>query len=166
MDTGYVETSLFSANDEYSNQSHLGSSDSLTEGQKELSKTPTRITSAIMSSEAYYSGQDVAAKDAEIKDWTKNTLTQSISRNYLLNTQGLRIDVPGNLDLVVGEKIKVILSNSVAEAERETDPIDTVNSGIYLITKLSRNFNRTNMKVTTVLKLQRDSYGSDDGTIT
>lgn len=166
MDTGYVETSLFSANDEYSNQSHLGSSDSLTEGQKELAKTPTRITSAIMSSEAYYSGQDVAEKDAEIKDWTKNTLTQSISRNYLLNTQGLRIDVPGNLDLVVGEKIKVILSNSVAEAERETDPIDTVNSGIYLITKLSRNFNRTNMKVTTVLKLQRDSYGSDDGTTT
>ena len=162
FDTGYVETGFFSAKDEYDNQSHLGANEKLTEGQIKLSKTPTRITSSIISNEAYYSGQDNASVDAEIKDWTKNTLVQSISRNYLLNTQGLKIEVPGNLDLVVGEKVNVILPSSVTQDERATAPTDTENSGVYLITQLSRFYDRPTMNVKTVLKLHRDSYGYEE----
>jgi len=86
-------------------------------------------------------------------------LLQTFSRNYILNTQGLRIEVPGNLDLVVGDRVNVTLFNSVSQDQREEDDVDINNSGFYLITKLSRMFDKTRYNVTTVLKLQRDTFG-------
>ena len=51
------------------------------------------------------------------------------------------------------------------QKEREKQDIDLENSGYYLITQLSRYFNGANRTVTTILKLQRDSYGAPEDPI-
>ena len=162
IDTGDFKRSVFDAAAAYENQAHLGSADSFTHAQTILSKTPTRITSAIICNEAYYNGTEAAEEKATIKDWTHALLPQTLSRNYILNTQALRIEVPGNLDLVVGDRIRVVLPNTITQEDKKEEPTDTENSGYYLITKLSRFFDQQTKNVNTVLKLQRDSYGSDE----
>ena len=156
--TGEYDESTYSVENSYKNQAHLGSQDNLTEGQKILAKRPTRNVSAIIDDESYYSGQD-SAEDSKYKDWTKSTLPQSISRNYLLNTQGLRVVVPGNLQLVVGDVINVQLQNMSTQEDREVASVDEDHSGFYLITSLSRFYNKIEKRVTTMLSLKRDSYG-------
>lgn len=161
IDTGEVSTETFKVSDNWDNQKHLGTQDQFSTAMEMAIDSPTRINSAIVSNENFYSGKKAAKDDAEYKDWTGKILQQSFSRNYILNTQGLRIEVPGNLDVVVGDRVRVILQNAVSENQREEEDIDTVNSGFYLVTKLSRFYNKTNYNVTTVLKLQRDTYGSE-----
>lgn len=162
IDTGDFKKTTFSADAAFETQAHLGSSDSFTHAQTILSKTATRITSAIICNEAYYDGDKVASEESEYKDWTHALLPQTLSRNYILNTQALRIEVPGNLDLVVGDRVRVLLPNSVTQEDKKEEPTDTENSGYYLITKLSRFFDQQTKNVNTVLKLQRDSYGSNE----
>ena len=158
--TGDFDESTYSAADTWSKQSHLGSQDNLTPGQKILSETPTRIISAIIDDESYYSGQDSASEsDFQYKDQTPNTLPQAISRNYLLNTQGVRVTVPGNLELVVGDVVKIFLQNQVTQDKRKLETIDTDHSGFYLVTSLSRFYSSSDRRVTTMLDLKRDSYG-------
>lgn len=159
IDTGEFNSTKFSLDKEFDTQKHLGSNTELTSAQKISAKTPSRITSAIISNEVNYSGQKEGKEDATYKDWTDKLLLQTFSRNYILNTQGLRIEVPGNLDLVVGDRVNVTLFNSVSQDQREEDDVDINNSGFYLITKLSRMFDKTRYNVTTVLKLQRDTFG-------
>jgi hypothetical protein len=158
ISTGEYKESTYSANKSWDKQAHLGSQDELTPGQKILAGRPTRIVSAILDSESYYSGQD-SAVDSDYQDWTPSTLPQAISRNYLLNTQGLRIVVPGNLQLVVGDIVKVFLQNMSTEGGRALESVDQDHSGFYLITSLSRFYDRVNDRVTTMLSLKRDSYG-------
>ena len=157
--TGDYNESTYSAAKSWSKLAHLGSQDGLTPGQQSLAKRPTRIVSAILDDESYYSGQDAAANDLAFKDRTPETLPQAISRNYLLNTQGLRVVVPGNLQLVVGDVIKVQLQNMSTEKDREVASVDEDHSGFYLITSLSRFYNKIEKRVTTMLSLKRDSYG-------
>ena len=159
IDTGEFNSTKFSLDKDFDTQKHLGSNIELTSAQKISAKKPSRITSAIISNEVTYSGKKDAKKDATYKDWTDKLMLQTFSRNYILNTQGLRIEVPGNLDLVVGDRVNVTLFNSVAQDQREEDDVDINNSGFYLITKLSRMFDKTRYNVTTVLKLQRDTFG-------
>ena len=158
ISTGEYKESTYSANKSWDKQAHLGSQDELTPGQKILAGRPTRIVSAILDSESYYSGQD-SAVDSDYQDWTPSTLPQAISRNYLLNTQGLRIVVPGNLQLVVGDIVKVFLQNMSTQGGRELESVDQDHSGFYLITSLSRFYDTVNRRVTTMLSLKRDSYG-------
>ena len=158
ISTGEYKESTYSANKSWDKQAHLGSQDELTPGQKILAGRPTRIVSAILDSESYYSGQD-SAVDSDYQDWTPSTLPQAISRNYLLNTQGLRIVVPGNLQLVVGDIVKVFLQNMSTQEGRALESVDQDHSGFYLITSLSRFYDTVNRRVTTMLSLKRDSYG-------
>ena len=158
ISTGEYKESTYSANKSWDKQAHLGSQDELTPGQKILAGRPTRIVSAILDSESYYSGQD-SAIDSDYQDWTPSTLPQAISRNYLLNTQGLRIVVPGNLQLVVGDIVKVFLQNMSTQEGRKFESVDQDHSGFYLITSLSRFYDTVNKRVTTMLSLKRDSYG-------
>ena len=158
ISTGEYKESTYSANKSWDKQAHLGSQDELTPGQKILAGRPTRIVSAILDSESYYSGQD-SAIDSDYQDWTPSTLPQAISRNYLLNTQGLRIVVPGNLQLVVGDIVKVFLQNMSTQGGRDLESVDQDHSGFYLITSLSRFYDTVNSRVTTMLSLKRDSYG-------
>ena len=156
--TGEYDESTYSVENSWENQAHLGSQDNLTKGQKILAKRPTRNVSAIIDDESYYSGQD-SAEDSNYKDWTKSTLPQSISRNYLLNTQGLRVVVPGNLQLVVGDLVRVYLQNMSTQEDRKLESVDQEHSGFYLITALSRFYSTVDKRVTTMLSLKRDSYG-------
>ena len=157
--TGDYNESTYSAAKSWSKLSHLGSQDGLTPGQETLAKRPTRIVSAILDDESYYSGQDPAATKLDFKDRTPETLPQAISRNYLLNNQGLRVVVPGNLQLVVGDVVKVLLQNMSTEKDREIESVDQEHSGFYLVTALSRSFSTIDKRVTTMLSLKRDSYG-------
>ena len=157
--TGDYDESTYSAAKSWSKLSHLGSQDGLTPGQETLAKRPTRIVSAILDDESYYSGQDPAATKLDFKDRTPETLPQAISRNYLLNNQGLRVVVPGNLQLVVGDVVKVLLQNMSTEKDREIESVDQEHSGFYLVTALSRSFSTIDKRVTTMLSLKRDSYG-------
>ncbi len=159
ISTGDYDESTYSAGKSWNQLAHLGSQDKLTPGQQSLAKRPTRIVSAILDDESYYSGQDAAANDLAFKDRTPETLPQAISRNYLLNTQGLRVVVPGNLQLVVGDVINVQLQNMSTEKDREVASVDEDHSGFYLITSLSRFYNKIEKRVTTMLSLKRDSYG-------
>lgn len=163
MSTGEYEQKIFSAKKSFENQAHLGSQDTLNPEQERLSDYPTRQISAIIDHETFYSGQDSASPngsgDNQLLDWSRDVICQSISRNYLLNTQGLRIEVPGNLDLVVGDKVRVLLPNSSNQEDRKNNSVDRLNSGYYLITQISRAFAVSNMQVRTSLRLQRDSLG-------
>ena len=157
--TGDYDESTYSAAKSWSKLAHLGSQDGLTPGQQSLAKRPTRIVSAILDDESYYSGQDAAADDLAFKDRTPETLPQAISRNYLLNTQGLRVVVPGNLQLVVGNVVRVNLQNMSTQSDREIESVDQEHSGFYLVTALSRSYSTIDKRVTTMLSLKRDSYG-------
>jgi len=157
--TGDYDESTYSAAKSWSKLAHLGSQDGLTPGQQSLAKRPTRIVSAILDDESYYSGQDAAANDLAFKDRTPETLPQAISRNYLLNTQGLRVVVPGNLQLVVGNVVRVNLQNMSTQSDREIESVDQEHSGFYLVTALSRSYSTIDKRVTTMLSLKRDSYG-------
>ena len=157
--TADYDESTYSAAKSWSKLAHLGSQDGLTPGQQSLAKRPTRIVSAILDDESYYSGQDAAANDLAFKDRTPETLPQAISRNYLLNTQGLRVVVPGNLQLVVGNVVRVNLQNMSTQSDREIESVDQEHSGFYLVTALSRSYSTIDKRVTTMLSLKRDSYG-------
>jgi len=71
----------------------------------------------------------------------------------------LRIVVPGNLQLVVGDIVKVLLQNMSTEEDRSVESVDSDHSGFYLVTALSRFYNTVDRRVTTMLSLKRDSYG-------
>ena len=167
ISSGKFEVYTYNLNKEWDNQSHLGSQTKLNPIQKKLSEQPTRILSTIVDHEKYYNGTDTAdpddpgyKNDNNYWDYSKHNIVQNISRNFMLNTQGLRIDVPGNIDLCVGEKVNVILPSSVSEDQKLDEPIDESNSGFYLIHSLSRFFDQRTQQVTTVLKLKRDSFGA------
>ena len=166
ISSGKFEVYTYNLSKEWDNQSHLGSQTKLNPMQEKLSGQPTRILSTIVDHEKYYTGTDTAdpddpdyKNDNNFWDYSKHHIVQNISRNFMLNTQGLRIDVPGNIDLCVGEKVNVILPSSVSEDQKLDEPIDESNSGFYLIFSLSRFFDQRTQEVTTVLKLKRDSFG-------
>ena len=167
ISSGKFEVYTYNLSKEWDNQSHLGSQTKLNPMQEKLSSHPTRILSTIVDHEKYYTGTDTAdpddpdyKNDNNFWDYSKHHIVQNISRNFMLNTQGLRIDVPGNIDLCVGEIINVILPSSVSEDQKLDEPIDESNSGFYLIHSLSRFFDQRTQEVTTVLKLRRDSFGA------
>tara|TARA_B100000287_G_scaffold435448_1_gene503795 strand:+ start:7921 stop:9264 length:1344 start_codon:yes stop_codon:yes gene_type:complete len=161
IDTMEYEKSVYQYSTQYDKQSHLGSA-GLTQAQEIMSTTPARISTAIVSNEPFYSDKDAAKDNSDTPDRLGFYIPQSFSRNYILNTQGLQIEIPSNLDLTVGNRVNVVLTNSIVQENREADDIDIHNSGFYLITKLSRFFDKSTNKAVTVLKLQRDSHGSDE----
>ena len=100
---------------------------------------------------------------ANYPDYQKHWLAQSIARRYFMENQKLEVTVPGNMELRVGDKIKVLLPSMSAEAERQTDQLDRENSGTYLISALSHNNVFLNSSTcTTKLELIRDIYGMKD----
>ena len=166
ISSGKFEVYNYKLHEQWDNQAHLGSQDKLNPMQQKLSEHPTRILSTIVDHEKNYMSINTAdPDDPDYKndnnhwDYSKHSIVQNISRNFMLNTQGLRIDIPGNLDLCVGDVINVILPSSVSEDLKLDNRIDESNSGFYLISKLSRFFDQRTQEVTTVLKLNRDSFG-------
>ena len=128
----------------FDNMSHLGSQTKLAKDQKELAVRPSRVMSILLDHEAWYSGEDIAnpeeGGDAQFPDYAKYYTAQSIGRRYLMDTHKVQIQIAGNSDLKVGDKIKIMLPNMVAEKLREEQPYDEEASGTYLIAALSHNF--------------------------
>jgi hypothetical protein len=75
----------------------------------------------------------------------------------------VEITIPGNSDLKVGDKLKIMIPNMAAESIREKQTFDEENSGTYLIAQLSHNYQfikeSGEPEFTTKAALIRDTYG-------
>lgn len=151
----------------FNNMSHLGSQTSLAKYQKELASKPSRVMSILLDHEAWYTDEGIAnpdeGGDAQFPDYAKYYTAQSIGRRYLMDTHKVQIEIPGNSDLKVGDKIKIMLPNMVAEQLREEQPYDEEASGTYLIAALSHNYafvmDNGNPEFNTRIELIRDTMG-------
>ena len=172
--TGFYEEHQYNLQENYDNMAHLGSQDKLGTTQKKLSINPTRVMSILIDHETWHN-EDTPGSNEErdnpngsgsnYPDYQKHWLAQSIARRYFMENQKLEIEIPGNMELSVGDKIKVMLPNMSAQSSRETEPYDRENSGTYLISALSHNNVFLNSSMcTTRLELIRDIYGMKDST--
>ncbi|MFZ9146143.1 MAG: hypothetical protein ACO21H_02735 [Sediminibacterium sp.] len=167
--TGKYEEHVYSLADSYDIMGHSGSQKGLPYGQKELSKYPTRIMSALLDHETWYNGTDIASPEKEdgatgsttnFPDFQKYYMSQSIARVNSLINQTVKITVTGNPSLVVGDKIEIRIPNQIPSANRKEQPYDPEHSGIYLISEVNHAFVPKKKLSSTYLTLIRDSYGS------
>ena len=172
--TGYYEEFRYNLQENYKSMAHLGSQDKLGKMQEGLSINPSRVLTVLVDHETWHSEETPGSNEtrdnpdgngSQYPDYQKHWLAQSISRRYFMENQQLEIEIPGNMELSVGDKIKVMLPNMASEQVREKEKFDRENSGTYLISALSHNnvFLNTNT-CSTRLKLIRDIYGMKDYT--
>lgn len=165
--TGQYDEYVYNMAETFKNMSHLGSQASLPKFQQEMGEKPTRIMSMIIDHETWFSGKEVANPEekgkASFPDYQKYYISQGIARRYFMENQKMEITIPGNSNLVVGDKIEVFIPNMASEAEREIKKYDEESSGTYLISKLSHNYqvisNSNLPQFVTKVELVRDSYG-------
>lgn len=170
--TGFYEEFRYNLQENFASMSHLGSQEKLGATQEMLSVNPTRVMTVLVDHETWHSEETPGSPDerdnggnggANYPDYQKHWLAQSIARRYFMENQKLEVTVPGNMELKVGDKIKVLLPSMSAEAARETEKLDRENSGTYLISALSHNNVFLNSSTcTTKLELIRDIYGMKD----
>lgn len=153
--------------DTFNNMSHLGSQTKLPKAQREAAAKPSRVMSILLDHESWYDDTSIARPeengDAQFPDYAKYWVSQSIGRRYLMENQRIEISVPGNKNLKVGDKIKILIPNMSAEALRVEQQYDEENSGTYLIAQISHNFickkENGNPEFVTRMGLIRDTYG-------
>lgn len=170
--TGSYEEYRYNLQENFESMAHLGSQSKLGSIQEKLSANPSRVMSVILDHETWYNGTDPGSNEQKdstggsgspFPDYQKHFLAQSITRRYLMENQKLEIQVPGNMNLKVGDKIKVLLPNMSGQESRKTEPYDRENSGTYLISALSHNNTFLNSNnCTTKLELIRDTFGMKD----
>ena len=169
--TGFYEEYRYNLQENYDSMSHLGSQAQLGKTQQELAINPSRVMTVLVDHETWMNEEGPGSPEdrdggdtgSPFPDYQKHWLAQSIARRYFMQNQKLEIEVPGNMELSVGDKIKVLLPNMAAEAERQSEKYDTENSGTYLIAALSHNnVFLNNSTCTTKLELIRDIYGMKD----
>ena len=151
---------------------HLGTQTVLPSGQKSLSQYPTRILSTVVNHENWYNGTGVANPEEgsdntnAVSDSQKQYLAQSIARGGILSNYQLSIEVTGNLDLRVGEKIIVKMPNQVPnQSKGELGSFDPEHSGVYLIKSINHQFTMQSLECLTVLQLVRDSLGYKESNV-
>ena len=171
INTHSYEEQVYSLKDTWDQMAHLGKNP-LPNGQKLLSKYPSRTMSTVINNEVWYSGTDVASDDPKeggdsksthpYQDFQKHYLQQGLARAGILFNQQLTISLTGHLELCAGDKIEIELPNPKKESEKDSD-VDPIYSGTYLIKNLNHQFNMTDDRsVYTVLDLIRDSNGIRD----
>lgn len=170
--TGDYEEIVYSLNDTFKDMVKLGKQSKLPDFQVKQSEKPTRVMSMVIDHETWHYDENVANPEdektpgnTEFVDNSKYLIAQGMARRSSLELQKLEISVPGNSELVVGEKIKIYLPNMANESTRIRDPWDKESSGNYLISKLSHNYMmavETGPKFTTSLELIRDTYGMEE----
>ena len=162
--TGQYEEYVYNIKDSYKNMSHLGKQEnvsSIPSSQLDLSSKPTRIMSALLDHEAWFNDPQVADPN-KYADWIKYYASQSIARYDLLTNQEAELVIPGNPFISAGDKVNVMITNKLADAERLEQPWDKESSGIYLVKEISHLFDfttGTNGVLKSTLQLFRDSYG-------
>lgn len=169
--TGSYEEYTYSLANSYDNMAHLGKQEKLPQGQRELSKYPTRIMSVVLDHELWFNEPTIASAEkndrkgisstssAPYQDFQKYFMAQSISRINSLVNQQVDIKIPGNPSLVAGDKIEIRIPNQIPTANRSQQPYDETHSGIYLIKSVNNVFMPKSKKTFTFLTLIRDSYG-------
>jgi len=170
--TGFYEEFRYNLEENFSAMAHLGSQEKLGATQKQLAINPSRVMTVLVDHETWHSEETPGSPDerdnggeggSNYPDYQKYWLAQSIARRYFMENQKLEVTVPGNMELKVGDKIKVILPNMSSETARKEEEIDRENSGTYLISSLSHNNVFLNSSTcTTQLELIRDIYGMKD----
>ncbi len=170
INTGEYDERVYKLADMWKDMAHMGSQNTLGEGQEKLSDYPTRVMSTIVNHENWYMDTKVASNETkhggsgenQFPDWQKNFLSQGISRASTLFTQQLTISLTGHLELCAGDKIEVRIPDQKAESIKDT-AWDPENSGTYLIKNLNHQFLMgATPSVYTVLELVRDSAGIKD----
>jgi hypothetical protein len=169
--TGSYEEYTYSLANSYDNMAHLGKQEKLPQGQRELSKYPTRIMSVVLDHELWFNEATIASAEtndrkginstssAPYQDFQKYFMAQSISRINSLVNQQVNIKIPGNPSLVAGDKIEIRIPNQIPTANRSQQPYDETHSGVYLIKSVNNVFMPKSKKTFTFLTLIRDSYG-------
>lgn len=168
--TGSYEEYAYSLKDSFKEMNHLGSQDGMLKGQAELANNPTRIMSALIDHETWFSEKEVASPEkkdggsnaAEFPDWQKSYIAQSISRLNSLNNQEVKITIPIHPNLKVGQTVEILIPNMIPTPDRTEEEYDPEHSGVYLIAKLNHAYDVANIKGNTHLTLIRDSYGRRD----
>lgn len=89
-------------------------------------------------------------------------MSQSIARLNSLNNQQVKIEVPSNPSLRVGQTVEIRIPNQIQTSERKKEVYDTEHSGVYLIAELNHAFDPKKAQANTFLTLIRDSYGKPD----
>lgn len=168
--TGAYEEYAYSLKDSFKEMNHLGSQSGMLKGQAELANNPTRIMSALIDHETWFSEKEVASPEkrdggsnaAEFPDWQKSYVAQSISRLNSLNNQEVKITVPIHPELKVGQTVEIFIPNMITVPDRVEERWDPEHSGVYLIARLNHAYDVKNLKGNTHLTLIRDSYGRKD----
>jgi len=168
--TTEYEEYFFSLDKEYQRMAHLGTDEKIPEQIKHFSKYPSRIMLQFVDHETYHSGTDIANPSqagskggTPFPDFKKQWMAQSISRSVIMKNQVLNITIPINLQLRAGDKLKVNLPNQSVTSKRREKVLDEVNSGVYLINKISYEIvydNTTGQAAVSNIELIRDNLGS------
>ena len=160
---------LYSLANTWDDMEHLGSQTKLPEGQRKLSKIPTRIMSTILDNEVWSNDSEIASIENggdgshPYQDYQLNYLSQGLARAGILFNQQLTISLTGHLELCAGDKIEIMIPNQTQEALKGDTTYDSEHSGTYLIKQVNHQFNMTDSRtVYTVLDLVRDSQGIKD----
>lgn len=153
---------LYSVEDTYNQMAHLGSADKIPLGQKELSRTPTRIMTQMINHELFHDGIDPGITNSPYPDRYKYHLPQSNARYTIAANQTLNIIVPPNLDIRAGDKVDIKIPNMANSELRKEKPWDDEHSGFYLVKDISYNFilrGASPLTGSNSITLIRDSYG-------
>lgn len=158
---------FFDLSKEYPTMVHLGTDEKIPDNIKKLSEYPSRIMLQFFDHETFHDENTIANPDlggtAQFPDFKKQWMAQSLSRSMILNNQILNITIPINLDIRAGDKLNVKLPNQSVSSEREKEKYDLINSGLYLVKKISyeviRDLDKGLIAVCN-LELIRDNLGS------
>lgn len=172
--TGFYEEFRYNLQENFDSMAHLGSQEKLGASQTDLSINPSRVLSVLVDHETWHDEETPGSPDerdnggeggANYPDYMKHWLAQGIARRYFMENQKMELTIPGNMNLKVGDKIKILIPSMSTEASRKEDRLDRENSGTYLISALSHNNVFLNSSTcTTRLELIRDIYGMKDYT--
>lgn len=168
--TGKYDEMAYNTAEQYNKMQHLGTQTELSPGQKELAQNPTRVMSVLMDNETWFDEPDEPGtpdpednpngKGSPFPDWQKHYMAQSIARLQTVDNQQLKITVPANPVLKIGDIINVKIPNQEVPQVRKTKQWDPEHSGNYLIAKVNHSFNVKSPMAETFLTLIRDSYGA------
>jgi hypothetical protein len=164
------EEYFFDLSKEYPKMVHLGTDEDIPETIKTLAKYPSRVMLQFFDHETFHDADTIAdpqkaggSGGTQFPDFRKQWMAQSMSRNMILNNQILNITIPINFGIRAGDKLNVKLPNQSVSSKREEEKYDLVNSGLYLVKKISYDITRDSSKgliAVCNLELIRDNLGS------
>jgi len=164
------EEYFFDLSKEYPRMVHLGTDEDIPETIKTLAKYPSRVMLQFFDHETFHDADTIAdpqkagaSGGTQYPDFRKQWMAQSMSRHMILNNQILIITIPINFGIRAGDKLNVKLPNQSVSSKREEEKYDLVNSGLYLVKKISYDITRDSSKgliAVCNLELIRDNLGS------